>query len=436
MTDLVAEQPPPDLVNHGDRRKSISRLFKEKLSARDTQRIKEDASDASEPSEKLLSDPEKGDKLVTDIKKAVFDEYDRALLEGTSSKEEVEINKKHVETVHSLAMMSIDGLREKGIDVTDSQRRKIEIYVYLHDAMKIVPERSDKKGRYGPKHAREQSGDAAWLTKLLRHGEDSAEWADQWLEDKGFSKEFIKQAKKDLIAHMGMPFVETKLDETKDQLGKIIADGSDKNRMKRIKTTLPETLAENGKYPKPETMEAAVLRAADFLSAGVMAGNDLDKDPASGSFDKYVSINLSQGAYLGEACLSAYTSVHDNTEALSKPAHDAKNHGVTPTLAETVESTIVNEIGAGMRDKFVAFVDFVSDTVAPDITEASKEKVGNPLLSQLTVDKLNTLTVLNSKGQVDTKQTMVKYYELVGKFRDKEKTINGEFDPQNNILDC
>ena len=78
-------------------------------------------------------------------------------------------------------MMSIDVLRENGIEVTDAQSRTIEIYVYLHDALKIAPERMDDS----------QSGVAAKLTKLLRHGEDSAEWADQLLRDKGLGNDFI-----------------------------------------------------------------------------------------------------------------------------------------------------------------------------------------------------------------------------------------------------
>ena len=79
MTDLIAEKPKVEKSNT-PKTDNLHPIFKQKETS-------------TKYSEQLLSDPEAGDKLVSDIKKAVFDEYDRALVEGTSSKEEVEINK-------------------------------------------------------------------------------------------------------------------------------------------------------------------------------------------------------------------------------------------------------------------------------------------------------------------------------------------------------
>ena len=48
---------------------------------------KQEKTEKQEYKDSWLADEEKGRFLVEQVRKAVFDEYDRALLEGTSSKE-------------------------------------------------------------------------------------------------------------------------------------------------------------------------------------------------------------------------------------------------------------------------------------------------------------------------------------------------------------
>src|SRR3989344_819342 len=349
----------------------------------------------------LLGDEERGKTLVDDVRRAVFNEYDRALLEGTATTGQVELQKKHVETVAELVneivgiLKSGEGTKISGpqepIDVSLSVQRTAEIEAWAHDAGKIVPERQDPvEGGVNPTR-----------TRLLVHGEDSALWTQQILESLKFSPKVVSRVTSDIISHMPMPYLEKAL------LDAQIAQWIGKE------VVLPKYLKKD-KYPQPRSIEGAILFASDLLSSMVLAGKDIDEDPKAGCFDRYIVESLralnEKRAEKGmkEAFFSALGSLRENIDRLIEPPEEKGREG-----ALEVEKRIGRVLGQKALDKVIKFWNFV-------------EKIGLELDGKVVKD-LDDLTVWEYQPQagvggapdlvVDIDKTMKNYYEAVKAYR-------------------
>ncbi|OGM65232.1 hypothetical protein A2961_00870 [Candidatus Woesebacteria bacterium RIFCSPLOWO2_01_FULL_39_21] len=351
----------------------------------------------------LLGDEERGKTLVDDVRRAVFNEYDRALLEGTATTGQVELQKKHVETVAELVneivgiLKSGEGTKISGpqepIDVSLSVQRTAEIEAWAHDAGKIVPERQDPvEGGVNPTR-----------TRLLVHGEDSALWTQQILESLKFSPKVVSRVTADIISHMPMPYLEKAL------LDAQIAQWIGKE------VVLPKYLKKD-KYPQPRSIEGAILFASDLLSSMVLAGKDIDEDPKAGCFDRYIVESLrtlnAKGAEKGMkgAFFSALGSLRTNIDRLIEPPEEKGRGG-----ASEVEKRIGRVLGQKALDKVFKFWNFV-------------EEIGFELDGKVVKD-LDDLTVWEYQPQpgvggapdlvVDIDKTMKNYYEAVKAYRER-----------------
>lgn len=401
-----------------------------------------------------LADPEKSKELIANVREAVFEEYDRAPLEGTATKEQVDLNKKHVEQVAKIVKEGVAALREgkysgEEINVTDEQLNLTLIEAYGHDVQKITPERTplDLSAEIGAltviktnlqertsslgdseelsgrlreivseiKDLRAQekahSGEEPWKTYLVMHGEDSASWTRQQLEDMGFNKEVRDKVAEDIVTHMGMPYVRARLFEMQKE----------SQRRPDKKIILPEQL-EYGELPEPKTVEGAILFAADLLSPRELAGKDIAKDPAAGCFDRYVSINLNiydsnglpnglEDAVLGDG--GAYKSLKDNVIRLQNPPRV----GSRPVAAR-VEKIIGDVLGAEALRNADAFIGAVNRGIEIGGQEYKGFKslnkyhqVGMPDGSQVDV--------------IDARVTMEMYYKAVDAYRKKLEAEGG-----------
>ena len=350
----------------------------------------------------LLGDEERGKTLVDDVRRAVFNEYDRALLEGTATRGQVELQKKHVETVVGLVgeiveiLKSGEGTKISGpqepIDVSLSVQRTAEIEAWAHDSGKIVPERKDPvEGGVNPTR-----------TRLLLHGEDSALWTQQVLESLKFSPKVVSRVTADIISHMPMPYLEKALLDAR------IAQWVGKS------VVLPKYLKKD-KYPQPRSIEGAILFASDLLSPMVLAGKDIDEDPKAGCFDRYIVESLralnEKRAEKGmkEAFFSALGSLRENIDRLIEPPEEKGREG-----ALEVEKRIGRVLGQKALDKVIKFWNFV-------------EKIGFELDGKVVKD-LDDLTVWEYQPQagvggapdlvVDIDKTMKNYYEAVKAYRE------------------
>ncbi len=302
-----------------------------------------------------------GKEIVEQVRKAVYAEYDRAGVEGDASAEQIKLQKKHVEAVVAIAERSVVVLREQGVRVSEEEDNLIRIEALLHDAKKIAPE--------VPKDLR-----------LLTHGADSAEWAGQLLLKMGFKDSEVQQVKLDIEAHMGMPFVERALG----------------NRM----GVLPEhvALVPQG-YPEPTSVAGAVVRAADFLSSGILGGRDRLSDPQAGCLDRYMFINLGiqrgEGAF-EKAWSMSISSLGENVERLKNPKDDDKR-----VEAAKAEQIIGGIVGEGLLKKAREFESYI------------KSRDGG--LSDLTVLKAD------GNGEVDVSECMKNYYVILDEYRKKSE---------------
>lgn len=365
-----------------------------------------------------LNDPEKAKAIVADVRKAVFDEYDRALLEGTAEKGQVGLQKKHIDAVAEIADAAVDVLRHPGkrgeyhpgphgvISISENQKHVIEIEVNGHDAQKIVPERTKlelvahahgifrltenleaklQKAESGElkldaaeigqlqnkiqglkqevleltgkwtslekydQESRIEAGESSDMARLLLHGEDSADWMEQLLTDMNFSPELVTKVRRDIVTHMGMPYVKEALEKVKSE------------RLRGKGYLIPEEL-EEGQFPEPETLEGAVLFSADLLSAMVLAGEDIDSLPEAGCFDRYIAINLgiynSHSVLLGlrDAVATSFDSLSKNVDRLRHPP-DPEKRG----MAADVEKIIGWSLGSDAVNNTLRFMHFVEN---------------------------------------------------------------------------
>ena len=477
--------------------------------------------------EKLL-ESEKAELVLDNVRKAVFNEFDRALLEGTATKEQVELQKRHTQTVEALVQYFCQVLREEGIEITTLEENTARLMAILHDAMKIVPERTRidfgisrarerirllrqsqeisqrlkeigeaikkrdwqrlkeifsfftyslkeikrerdrlKKIKEGgsledleeyEKKSLKESGIEDDYTRLLRHGEDAAEWAEQLLRDLGFGSKFIDRIKSGLITHMGMPYVEKRLvdawehlrntvvliSEFRSQLKRAIESGNQEEieeLRKKIEKkeqefsqwlrTYPrliigrpvlkrEVVERQPAFPSPANLESALLFAADLLSPGIMAGRDLENDSHTGCFDRYLLFNLNvfcnylSGEGFKEAFEEAEQSVVNNIERLKAAFRIRKR----PERVKEIEALLGEKIGAMVLAKLKDFRDFLErkEEEKPLIVNGKEARS----LDDLTVRKMITVNKEGKAKQiaiVDPLKTMNNYYEAVRLFR-------------------
>ncbi|MBU0708148.1 hypothetical protein KJ596_00135 [Patescibacteria group bacterium] len=437
---------------------------------------------SSRPSEERLGTPE-GASLVEDIKKAVFAEFDRALLAGTATREEVELQKKHAEAVAELSSRSIEILVSEGILLSETQKQTCQIYAYLHDALKIVPERenvsfsteiieikrriseiesrlqSRPSGSNAPKLIEElselkarkdeldefqdesatHSGHFTRTTRLLLHGEDSALWAEQLLADLGFSDKFIEKTKLDLITHMPMPYVTAALKESKDTKSAAYSEaaqalegaalGARRGNTELVERgkaqaqsylrqadslLLPEQLDEYGEFIQPQTVEGAVLYAADLISPTIMAGENIDANPTAGCFDRYLKINLAiaygTGLNFKDVFEAALAGPVPNINRLNNPPAEEDR----PEAAQ-IERILGEKLGGPALRKLLGFAKFIESGITIN---------GEPMR------RLEDLSVWNQelkKEGIDAmlpRETLDKYYQTVAAYR-----IAKELDP-------
>lgn len=399
-----------------------------------------------------LANPEKGKLLLDEVRRRVFEEYDRALLEETSEKGEVEQNKKHVVQVVELTdrLANIVSGQDPEFEVTDpvlidlSAKNTALLEAELHDVEKLVPERErisfdaqisilrnekhqlqekieemaessavdslmaarlediDQEISWYEQEQRKNLDNSGGLARLLMHGEDSADFSSRMLTEMGFSPEFCDSIEKDIVAHMGMPFVEGALGVQQKRYN---TDAS-------FRAPFPERLEEDGTFPKPRTKEGALLFAADLLSPGKLAGDDLEKDPIAGCFDRYVMINLRNGAAknLTESVNSARKSVEANVDRLCNPP-DSESR---PEAAK-VERIAGETIGRAARAEILGFVDFVENNVVVISPE------GKPIkgFGALTVYK-NIVDGDVPETVVDSDASMLNYYLAVKAYRESK----------------
>jgi hypothetical protein len=246
---------------------------------------------------------EKAKLVIDDVRKAVNGEYERALLEGSATREQVELQKKHMETVVALASKGVEIVQAGGVAITEQQENVIAIEALLHDALKVVPEREASE-------------------RLLMHGEDSAQWADQMLQSIGFSKELRGKIGDDIRQHMGMPFVNSvahfKRLEMVQQFNAATESGDT-----RKAADLAEEIEDFPRWGSPTSVEAAVVFAADLMSPMVLAGPN-EQDKVGGCFDRYVSLNLGGEKNLSvqtlrDGWISAKQSLQQNVDRLTNP---------------------------------------------------------------------------------------------------------------------
>ncbi|QQS39376.1 hypothetical protein IPM62_02070 [Candidatus Woesebacteria bacterium] len=368
--------------------------------------------------EEKLGTPD-GQVLIKEIRRDVFDEYDRAFLEGTiSSREELELNKKHVDLVVVLAKKSIQVLRDNRIDVTQAQEDLIVIEALLHDAMKLVPERQELPDDDN----REHSGKSSRVARLLMHGEDSALWSEQLLKDRGFETATIKKVKSDIRAHMGMPYVESVLNSTKQ-------DTHERN-------TFPRYLRrskDKSEYPEPNSLEGIVLRTSDFLTAGILAGADIDRDPAAGSLDKYLAINYAILVARNEPVTfeKIFNMSQDSISRNAKKLSESIQRRRDGKLKE-VEGVLYIEMVFGLTQKIAHFSSAIGNG---ELVNREGEKTGDASALAGSNDRANgwnDLNVLKSDGEtLDFEASMDKYYQAVKVFRE-QREIGGY--PASDVL--
>lgn len=465
------------------------------------------------PSEKLLADKEKGKSLVQDVKKAVFDEYDRALLEGTATedtKEQVQLQKKHTEVVVALSKemtrRAIEVLETQGKIFTSKEKlaaeRTVEIYAYLHDVLKIVPERTkivfpeleeireqleklerelseeEEQGellgrasgnreelerlkllleeglnrdlREYEEQFLEHSGEIDWRTRLLLHGEDSAEWAKMLLRDLGFGPEFIKEIEEAVRAHMPMAFMERQLELATQMKASVLeeitrsfllpsleaasrgdfslaaekmAKYEEYKSLVDKKIILPKYLDKKGKYPQPRRYKQAALLGADFLSPMVMAGehlkDDLEKnikaDPEGGCLDRYTRDALSWGQSLEEAFKGAFGSLKENVGRLCSPPDEKKR-----PEAAMVERVLGEEFGRAAIKKIEGFIEAIEQGIEIEVEEMGKDKEMEMKLEKVRGFKdleVRKKGISEERDKIDIPATMSRYYKAVDAYR-------------------
>lgn len=283
--------------------------------------------------------------------KAKVDTRARSAISGTTKEEREKIKKEaqknqveqrlnllHSEIVTKFALYYLEELKQDTSLSPKAQKalqnvnpEELEIAALLHDSVKV--------GKPWDKVKKEDPGGAA-NRGLLRHPFTSAQYAGGVLREEGVPEDTIESIIRAIREHAGSPYVE--------------------GVAKSYPSLLGETEYQQGHFNPPSSAMAAILFAADLMSAGVPYRKPQEKNPkeelayAAGGFDKIVAIELGFGKTLLEAIEQAERSWETNVARLSEglpgykyPAEKQEGH----KIAREIEKYIADKYAPRMREK-------------------------------------------------------------------------------------
>ncbi len=349
-------------------------------------------------------------------------EYEVSMESPTYSAEAIEMNKKHVALVTTLAEKygSVASSESALLPLSVRDLRLTEVAAMLHDIEKNKIFTNEEE-------------------RLMWHHIWSAETSADVLRLVGLEDADVTQVSTMIIEHQPMPFVATALDlAVKDpghkwaKAGEALPTAIPSDQLSATQRKMLEVW-ESGKFDRPSSKASAVLFCADLLSPSEVidqnfleafrdSGEDSLKDyldsksmsfelgvVAAGSFDRYVLANLRWNKPLMDGYQSAYMSLYNNVIELGSEVSKVKDFESDLPQDEytsRMEAALtMSEIAQNFGQAAVIRINEVGNKLSEGLTEAKKLEEDLPEDQQVLTRYENLYYTLNQYREVSLSDT-------------------------------